>query len=371
MWRRAETARFGDALAGAWLRASMVRLRAAVASLLAAATSVVAQAPATAVPSAEEFYQGRAITLVISFGPGGLNDIAGRLVAQHLPRFLSGNPRVVVQNMPGAGGLTAANHLYHTVPADGSVIAQLDRNVAQSGIRGAANARFDPLQFTWLGSLSNYENEAYLLWVKSSHPARAVADLARLDAPVRVGAVSGGTNMLMSLVARDVLGLKLNVVRGYVSGPAIWLAMDRGEVDGQTIGFTSVMAEHPEKWERGEIRPLLQLGRASRLPAFADVPTGRELAATADARALVEFAELPFLTSLPYVAPPGVPVDRARALELAFERMTRDEAFIADAKRRRVELSPVTGSEILHTLRRSAATPRELIARFNAVLEQR
>ncbi len=303
--------------------------------------------PAAAQP-VEEFYKGRTVTLVISFGAGGLNDIAGRLVAQHLPRFIPGHPRIVAQNMPGAGGLVAANHLYNAAPQEGSVLAQLDRSVAQSGIRGAANVKFDPLKFTWLGSLSNYDNEAYLLWVNVAHPARTVADINRLATPTRLGAVSGGTNMLMSLTAKETLGLNVKVIRGYVSGPAVWLAMDRAEVDGQTIGFTSVMAEHPEKWESKQIRPLLQFGRATRLALF---------------------SELPFLTSLPYVAPPHLPAERARALQTAFVAMTRDEAFIADAGKRRVELSPSDGDQIMAVLRRSAAMPKKVIEQFNATLE--
>jgi tripartite-type tricarboxylate transporter receptor subunit TctC len=145
--------------------------------------------------------------------------------------------------------------------------------------------------------------------------------------------------------------------------------MDRAEVDGQTIGFTSVMAEHPEKWASKQIRPLLQFGRATRLALFSELPTARELAPTPEARALVEFAELPFLTSLPYVAPPHLPAERARALQTAFVAMTRDEAFIADAGKRRVELSPSDGDQIMAVLRRSAAMPKKVIEQFNATLE--
>jgi len=140
-------------------------------------------------------------------------------------------------------------------------------------------------------------------------------------------------------------------------------------VDGQTIGFTSVMAEHPEKWENKEIRPLLQFGRATRLSLFSELPTARELAPTPEARALVEFAELPFLTSLPYVAPPNLPTDRARALQTAFIKMSRDEGFIADANKRRVELSPSDGDQIMAVLRRAAAMPKKVIEQFNAILE--
>ena len=186
-------------------------------SAIAACAVLAALAVSAAAQSVEAFYAGRTVTLIISFGAGGLNDIAGRLVAQHLPRFIPGHPRIIVQNMPGAGGLVAANHLYNAAPQDGSVLVQLDRSVAQSGIRGAANVKFDPLKFTWLGSLSNYDNEAYLLWVNVSHPARTVADINRLATPTRLGAVSGGTNMLMSLTAKETLGLNVKVIRGDLS----------------------------------------------------------------------------------------------------------------------------------------------------------
>jgi tripartite-type tricarboxylate transporter receptor subunit TctC len=322
-----------------------------------------------AAQTVEDFYKSKTVTLIISFGPGGLNDIAGRVVAQHLPRFIPGSPRIIVQNMTGAGGLVAANHLYNVAPQDGTVFGQLDRSVAQSGIRGLSNVKFDPLKFTWLGSLSNYGNEAYVMWVNSTHPARSIADLNRLPTPTRLGAVSGGTNMLMSLVAKEALGLNVQVIRGYPAAAPIWLAMERGEVDGQTTGLTSVMAEHPEKWERKEIRPLMQFGRATRLDVFANEPTARELAPTPEARALIEFAELPFLTSLPFVAPPNLPADRAEALQAAFGRMSRDEAFIEDAKKRRVELSPLGGKEILAVLVRSAATPKKVIDQFNTIID--
>jgi tripartite-type tricarboxylate transporter receptor subunit TctC len=317
----------------------------------------------------DDFFRGKTVNLLISFGAGGLNDTAGRVVAQHLGRFIPGQPRVVAQNMPGAGGLVAANHLFNVAPQDGTVLGQLDRSVAQTGIRGGANVKFDPLKFTWLGSLSDYQNEAYLLWVDVKHPAKTAADINRLPTPTRLGAVAGGTNNLMSLVAKEALGLKLQVIRGYVGGREIWIALDRGEVDGLTIGLTSILAEQPHKWEKKEIRPLLQFGRATRLGTFADVPTGREYAPDEDARALIEFAELPFLTSLPFVAPPSLPADRAEALQAAFARMVRDQAFIEDAARRRVELSPIDGQTMRAVIERSAATPRTVIERFNAIID--
>ena len=319
----------------------------------------------------EEFYRGRTISLIVSFGPGGLNDIAGRLVAQHLGRFIPGRPNIIVQNMPGAGGLNAANHLYNIAAKDGSVLGQLDRSVAQSGFRQAKGVRFDPLKFTWLGSLSDYSNEAYLLWVNSRHPAQDVAGLAAPGVATRIGVVTGGTNMLMAIIARDVLRLKIQVVRGYPAASAIWLAMQREEVDGQIIGLTSVMAEHPEMWSQNALRPLVQFGRAQRHDIFKQVPTARELAANSVDRALIEFAELPFTTSLPFVAPPDLPSDRAAALRAAFAAMVRNADFIDAARKRRIELSPIGVDGIMAALRRAEATPPAVVARLNAIVESR
>ncbi len=329
---------------------------------------IVLAAPAAA-QTVEDFYRGRTVSLLVSFGPGGLNDIAGRLVAQHLRRFIPGQPNIIVQNMPGAGGLAAANHLYNVAAKDGSVLGQLDRSVAQSGFRGAKNARFDPIKFTWLGSLSDYSNEAYLLWVSASHPARSVADLATPGLKTRLGVVTGGTNMMMSLVARDVLNLNVQVVRGYPAVSAIWLALQRGEVDGQIIGLTSVLAEHPEFWTQQLMRPLVQFGRSTRLDTFKDVPTARELAPNPAARAAVEFAELPFTTSLPFVAPPDLPADRAAALRTAFAAMVRDPEFIEGARKHQVEFSPIGADGIMVALQRAAATPVSVIERLNAIVD--
>jgi tripartite-type tricarboxylate transporter receptor subunit TctC len=265
--------------------------------------------------------------------------------------------------------LVAANHLYSVAARDGMVIAGLDRNTAQTGIRGSANVKFDPLLLTWLGSLSDYSTDAYPLWVGARHPAKTVADINRLPAPTRMGAVGGGSNMLISLLAKEALRLNLQVIRGYTGGPALLLAIERGEVDGVTLGFSAVIAEYPQKWENKELRPLLQFGRTTRLEKLPDVPTAREYAPSEEARALVEFAELPFLISQPFVAPPDLPADRAEALQSAFVRMVRDPAFIEDARKRRVELTPIDGRGILAVLARAAATPRQVIDRFNAIID--
>src|SRR5215470_12995402 len=145
--------------------------------LLALVGALLWLAPAAAAQSVEDFYKGRTVTLLVGTSPGGINDLSARLVARHLGRFIPGNPFIVVQTQPGAGGLVAANRLYRGVERDGSVLAKLERAVPQLAIQGNSNANFDPVKFTWLGSVSSYENDAYMMLVNASHPAKNVADL--------------------------------------------------------------------------------------------------------------------------------------------------------------------------------------------------
>jgi tripartite-type tricarboxylate transporter receptor subunit TctC len=316
--------------------------------------------------SVESFYRGKTIQLIVPTSPGGINDISGRLVSRHLGRFLPGNPNLVVQNVPGGGGLVAANKLYNTSERDGSVISLIQRGTMQVQIQGNANAKFDPQKFTWLGSLSSYADDGYLLLVNEDHPAKTAADLRKPGIVVKLGGDQpGSTNLTFAIIAKTVLGMNIDVVRGYPGAAPMFLAMERRELDGQVIGYNSVRAGQPSLWNGKKLRPLIQFGRITRLPALPDVPTGRELAPDARMRALVEFAELPFFMALPFLAPPGVPADRASALQKAFVDMVADKDFQIDAERVNIELSPIDGKAVLDLVRRAAATPKDVIALYN------
>src|SRR5437773_61777 len=127
--------------------------------------------------SVEQFYKGRTITMLVGTSPGGINDISARLVARHFGRFVPGNPSIVVQNNPGAGGLVTANRLYHNVEKDGTVLAKLERAVPQLAIQGDPNAQFDAMKLLWLGSLSSYADDAYMLAVNATNPVKSIAEL--------------------------------------------------------------------------------------------------------------------------------------------------------------------------------------------------
>lgn len=317
----------------------------------------------------EQFYQGRAINLIVPATPGGLYDISARLVGRHLGRFIPGKPAIVVQNQPGSAGVALGNRFATTAEKDGSVIAVMQRALPQFAFMGDPNAKFDPLRLNWLGSLSSYETDAYLLIINANHPAQSAADLKKPGIKAHLGANrAGSTNLTFALLTRDVLRLNVDVVRGFPGATDILLAQQRGEVDAQTMDLSAIASGQRELWTGKQLRPLVQFGRRTRLPELPDVPTGRELVSDAADLSLLEFAELPFFMALPFAAPADVPPDRVVALQKAFSEMCGDSEFLEDAKRINFPVSPVDAETVRKLLTAAAATPPHVLARFKTLL---
>jgi len=311
-----------------------------------------------------DFYRGKQVSLVVGYGTGGGYDVYARLIARYLGKYIPGNPGIVVQNMPGAASLRAVNYLYNAAPKDGTVIGTFARDMPLLGIMGHPNARFDPRELIWLGSSSSYRNDAYLMFARSDAPVKSIEDARRPDGPPLVlgGTGEGASGNDVSTVLRDALGLNLKIVVGYPDSNAIFLAVDRKEVDGRCVGLSSVHSSHAEWLQPGSgMRALVQFARTSRHPAFPNTPTARELAMSESARALIEFAEIPYALSRPFAAPPGVPKDRASALQAAFLLAHRDPQFLDEADRLKIEVSPIGGAEVLSAVMKIATAPNELI----------
>jgi tripartite-type tricarboxylate transporter receptor subunit TctC len=333
--------------------------------------SLLAMAPARA-QSVEQFYKGRAVTMLVGTAPGGINDISARLVAKHLGRFIPGNPAIVVQNNPGAGGLITANKLYNNAEKDGSVLAKFERAVPQLQIQGDPNAQFDSTKFVWLGSLSSYANDAYLLLVNANSRVKSVDELRGPGLPISLGSDnSASSNQIFAVIAKEVLGLNVKVIRGYTGAASLFLAMQSGELDGQFVGLSSIKSGQRDLWSKGAFRPLMAFGRTTRHPEFPNIPIGREMTSDPGALALISFAELPFFMALPFAAPPGIPADRAKALQTAFMEMSRDQEFLAEADKIGIDMSPIDGAGILKLLTATAATPKDVIARYTAITAER
>jgi tripartite-type tricarboxylate transporter receptor subunit TctC len=322
--------------------------------------------------SVEQFYKGRSITMLVGTAPGGINDISARLVAKHLGRFIPGNPTVVVQNNPGAGGLITANKLYINAEKDGSVLAKFERAVPQLQIQGAPNAQFDSTKFVWLGSLSSYANDGYLLLVNANNRVKSVDELRGPGVPINLGSDnSASSNQIFAVIAKEILGLNVNVIRGYTGAASLFLAMQSGELDGQFVGLSSIRSGQRDLWSKDAFRPLMAFGRSTRLADFPDIPIGREMTKDPKALALIGFAELPFFMALPFAAPPGIPAERAKALQTAFMDMCRDQEFVAEAEMIGIDMSPIDGAGILKMLAETAATPKDVIARYTAIVAEK
>jgi tripartite-type tricarboxylate transporter receptor subunit TctC len=334
----------------------------------AALTLVTAMTQPAASQSVEQFYKGRSVTMLVGTSPGGINDISARLVAKHLGRFIPGSPAIVVQNNPGAGGLITANKLFNGAEKDGSVLAKFERAVPQLQIQGDPNAQFDSTKFVWLGSLSSYANDAYLMLVNSNNQIRNVAELRQPGKTINLGADnSASSNLIFAVIAKEILGLNVNIVRGYTGAATMFLAMQQKEIDGQFVGISSVRSGQRDLWNRNAFRALMAFGRTTRHPDFPDMPIGRELTTDPKALALIDFAELPFFMALPFAAPPGIPADRAKALQTAFMTMARDQAFVEEADKIGIDMSPVDGDGVLKMLAHTATTAKDVIVRYNAL----
>jgi tripartite-type tricarboxylate transporter receptor subunit TctC len=317
----------------------------------------------------EQFYKRKTITILVGTSPGGINDITARFVAKHLAQFIPGNPSIVVQQTPGGGGLVTANRIYQSSERDGTVLAKLERAAPQLAVQGNSKVQFDPLKLTWLGSMSSYADDAYLMLVNADDPAKSIDDIKQ-GGPQKItlGANNAASsNLIFGIIAKEALHLNVNVVKGYTGAAPLFLAMQRKEIDGQMVGFSSVLTGQRDLWEKKAFRPLMQFGRTTRHPQFPDIPTGRELSSDPNTLALIEFAEIPFFMSLPFVGPPGIPTDRVKALQTAFMAMCRDQAVLSEAEKLGIDMSPIDADAILRLLARMAATPKDVIARYNAI----
>ena len=321
--------------------------------------------------SAQDFYAGKQLNLIVGSETGGGYDTYGRLLSRHMGKHIPGNPTIVMQNMPGAGGLRAANHLYNIAAKDGTVIGTFQRNLPLAAIldKSREQIKFEPAKFTWLGSSSSGRDDAYMLVIRSEVPVKSVADIRGPNAyNLIVGATAPGSQSHdLPVVLAEILGLSLKIVAGYPSSSASVLAMMRKETEGRMFGLSALRAAHPEMIEKNIVRSLFQFGRITRHPELADVPTARELAPNDEARAMIEMLEVSQFLSWPYTAPPDIPPERAAILRRAFMAAHADPDYIAEAEKQKMELSPITGEEITAMLTRLSDLPPGLIARYNQI----
>jgi tripartite-type tricarboxylate transporter receptor subunit TctC len=318
--------------------------------------------------AADDFYKGKTISLVVANAAGGGYDLYARLLARHMGRHIPGEPAIIVKYQGGAGGLVMANAIYGATARDGLTIGLMARANPLERTLGNPAAKFENEAFTWLGTASSYQNDAYCLFVRADSPVRSIADAQRTTHPLLFGGVAaGGTDTDLLLVARTVFGLNLKLIRGYAGVPDINLAMRRGEVDGQASGISALRNSFGDWLSEGKLRFLVQFGHEARWPELPEVPTASELAAPQD-RGLIELAELPLKMARPFIAPPALPPERAELLKRAFMETQADPAYLAEARDLQIDISPLSGEEILQLLQVLARSPPALVQRYQDIL---
>ena len=304
-----------------------------------------------------DFYRGKRISLYVGSDAGGGYDSYARLVTRHLGRFIPGNPDLIVQNMPGGGGIRVTNNLYNIAAKDGTAIGLVQRAILTMPLLDARNPEihYEPLKFKWLGSLNT---ETGLIIVSSATPHKQMKDL--FEQELVVGS-SNPTTEYMPLFLNNVLGTKFKIISGYKSSNDIYLALDRGEVQGRVsngwAGDQSVL----KPWiDTNKVRLLAQLSTA-KSSLFPNVPLITDFARNERERQAMELILAAQLWGRPFLMPPDVPDERFRAVRDGFVKMTNDAEFLADAKKVGIDIDIVTGEEIETLLHRVYATPPDIV----------
>ena len=323
---------------------------------------------------AQTFYQGKTITIVVGTKTGDAYDLYPRMLAEFMPKYIPGNPNIIIQNMPGAGSLRGANYIYNVAARDGTVFGTFARNIALIGqLKTNQNVQYDPQKFTWLGSSSSLANDAYILLVRRDAKVKSIEDARRTDGPpIILGSTAeGASSDAMGVLLREWLGFNLKVIPGYTDSGVLFLAIERNEVEGRTVGLSSVRANKPD-WLKpnGLGRVMVVFGRSTRFPDYPDVPMARELAKSPDDRNLIEILEIPYALSRPYAAPPDVPADRAKALQDAFMATHKDPAYLAEAQKVGIEVSPISGDDIRRLIDKIAKTPADQLKRIEKLIAE-
>jgi tripartite-type tricarboxylate transporter receptor subunit TctC len=332
-----------------------------------AAMSVVALTNNASAETAAEFYKGRDIRLLIGAAAGGGYDIYGRFFARHLPEFLAGGPRVIVENLPSAGGLSMENTLFAQSSRDGSVIAHADGALVTADLFGVPGARFKAQDFTWIGSL-NSEVGMSVSWHTS--PVKTAADLLKHELIVG-GTAANSANVIFPSAMNNLLGTKFKIVPGYTTTASIAAAIERGEVEGTgSWHYSSIVTGKPDWLKEHKINLLIQLS-LKRHPKVPDVPTVVELAHNDEDRAVLELVFAQQQVGRPIFGPPGISAERTQALRDAFKAMIGDPGVLKEAETHKIEINqPMPGDEIAALVGRLHDLPAKTIARASAATQR-
>jgi tripartite-type tricarboxylate transporter receptor subunit TctC len=313
--------------------------------------------------SAEDFFKGKTLRFTVVYEPGGTYDLYSRLLITHLPKHIPGDPTIVIQYMPGAGGMVGTVNLYEKAARDGTQLGMLPRDIAVNQMLHPESARYDAKRFTWIGRIASYTG---VMFVMSRTGVKTADDLRRND--VVVGSWGNTTDSFATPTLLNALaGTRFKIVTGYRGAADVDLAIERGEADARVASWTALKTTRGEWLKDGRITVPFQTGlkRHADLP---DLPLIGDLATSDDGRRILEFMNSDSSVGWNAIAPPEVPADRVAALRSAFDATLRDPDFLADAQKQGLEIVPGRGDEVREVVEHTLATPPELVARLAAII---
>lgn len=326
------------------------------------ATVTIALSVAAASARAEtvaEFYKGRTITIVVGHQAGTGFDIYARVLARHMGRHIPAHPGMIVQNMLGASGITAANWLYAIAPKDGTALAAFVQTVPLDPLLGDGAGKFDPTRFTWIGNL---ERSVATCVVTAASGVKTFADLQKRETLFGATGGSGPLSQYAHAI-KNLLGAKVRLVSGYQGAPAIGIAMQRGEVEGMCGATTSFLTSFwPDQMNSGQLKPVIQLNGGPHAD-LAGIAHAYPLAKSDEDRQVFDLIFGSLSLGRIYAGAPGIPSDRANALRAAFLATTKDPLFVADAVKTKIDISPMPGEEVALQFAAYAKLPPAVIAR--------
>ena len=306
-------------------------------------------------------YAGKTVTIVVGFKPGGGYDATARLLARHLPKHIPGKPAVIVQNMPGANSIIAANHVYNVAKPDGLTIGTFNRNLVLAQLTNVSGVKYDMVKFAWIGSAAS---ETTILTIRSDLPYKSFDDLRKAGKTVVIGATGPGANTYdFPLLLKELLGVDLKIVSGYSSSSDIMLAVERKEVDGRAGSYTSLRPFIDRKL----VHPVIRARAAE--PGIEQLPIDENLAPTPRAKAIMALRSAPEVIGRPYVMPPATPADILKTMREAFGKAIGDPELIAQAKKAKMELEYVSGDETLKILKEVLSQPKEVVDEFSKYIK--
>ena len=317
------------------------------------------------------YFQGQTITLIVGYQAGDGFDIWARLLAAHMGKHIPGHPNIIAQNMPGAGSMIAANHIYNVAKPDGLTIGAIGPSLYLDQLVGKKEAHFDWARYGWVGST---EDTPWLLYMRADAPYKNLDDIRRAAQPPKCSATAtGSSGYFIPKLLEDTFRAKFNIVMGYRGGAEQDLAFERGEVVCRSLSVATFFAREPfMTWRKQRlIRILVQTGRKrdARMP---NVPTIHELMneykTTPETRAFVTVVLASGDLGRPFVTPPGIAPARLKTLRDGFRKTVGSPAFLADARNRKLEPDPQFGEDLEFIARQSVNQPKEIVERMKNLL---